>query len=102
MPGYIERVSDQIAALLAREGLDYMQTKAVFKAARRKAGLAAPKEKRSSPARLSLEEELRLIDQAYVQSGQVGLMMQTLLETGARVSEFVALRVEECQPGRAL
>ena len=46
-----------------------------------------------APARLSLEEELRFLDQAYAQGGQVGLMMQTLLETGARVSEFVTLRI---------
>jgi integrase len=95
MPGYIERVSNVIAALIAREGLDYLQTKAVFKAARQKAGLKAPKVKKSAPARLSLEEELRFIDQAYARSGQVGLMMQILLETGARVSEFTALRVED-------
>ena len=95
MPGYIERVADAIAAILAREGLDYGQTKAVFKAARQKAGLKAPKEKRGAPARLTLEEELRFIDQAYAQSGRIGLMMQTLLETGARASEFVALRVED-------
>ena len=94
MAGYIDRIADTIAAILTREGLDYTQTKAVFKAARQKAGLRAPKERRSAPARLSLEEELRFIDQAYAQGGQVGLMMQTLLETGARVSEFVALRVE--------
>ena len=33
-------------------------------------------------------------DAAYARSGRVGLMIQTLLETGTRVSEFVALRVE--------
>jgi integrase/recombinase XerD len=95
MPGSIERLADTIAALLAREGLDYLQTKAVFKAARQKAGLKAPKARKSSPARLSLEEELRFIDQAYARGGQLGLMMQTLLETGTRVSEFTALRVED-------
>ena len=42
-----------------------------------------------------LEEELRFLDQAYAQGGQIGLTMQTLLETGARVSAFVALRVED-------
>lgn len=94
MPGYIERASNQIADILMREGLDYSQTKAVFKEARIKAELRAPKEKRGSPVRLTLEEELRFIDHAYAQSGQVGLMMQVLLETGTRVSEFVALRVE--------
>ena len=62
MPGYIDRVAAAIAAILAREGLDYAQTKAVFKVARQKAGLKPPKEKRSAPARLSLEEELRFLD----------------------------------------
>jgi integrase/recombinase XerD len=95
MVGYIERVSSEIAALIAREGLDYTQTKTVFKAARRKVGLKAPKEHRGSPARLTLEEELLFIEHAYARSGQVGVMMQALLETGARVSEFVALRVED-------
>ena len=95
MSGYIERAANQIADILMREGLDYTQTKAVFKQARAKAGLHAPKESRGSPARLTLEEELCFIDQAYAQGGQVGLMMQVLLETGARVSEFVALRVED-------
>ena len=85
----------QIADILMREGLDYTQTKPVFKQARAKTGLYAPKEKRGSPARLTLEEVLRFIDQAYAQGGQVGLMMQVLLETGTRVSEFVALRVED-------
>ena len=92
MSGYIERAANQIADILMREGLDYTQTKAVFKQARTKAGLHAPKESRGSPARLTLEEELCFIDQAYAQGGQVGLMMQVLLETGTRVSEFVALR----------
>src|SRR3954451_17654897 len=95
MSGYIERVAAEIVALIAREGLDYQQTKTVFRVARRKAGLKPPRAKRGSPARLSLEEELRFIEHAYRQGGQVGLMMQTLLETGARVSEFVALRVED-------
>ena len=95
MSSYIERAANQVADILMREGLDYTQTKAVFKQARAKAGLRAPKENRGSPARLTLEEELRFIDQAYAQSGQVGLMMQVLLETGTRVSEFVGLRVED-------
>ena len=94
IPGYIDRAANQVADILMREGLDYIQTKAVLKRARAKAGLHAPKGRRGSPARLTLEEELRFIDEAYAQGGQVGLMMQVLLETGTRVSEFVALRVE--------
>ena len=95
MVGYIERISDQVAALIVKNGLDYLQTKAVFKEARRKANLSAPPVGRGAPNRLTLEEELRFIDCAYQKGGQVGLMMQTLLETGARVSEFVALKVED-------
>ena len=95
MGGYIERISGEIADILLREGVDYLQTKAVFRAAREKAGLKAPKERRTAPSRLTLEEQLRFIDAAYARDGQSGLMIQTLLETGTRVSEFVALRVED-------
>ena len=94
MKGYIARASNEVADILVREGIDYVQSKAVFKAARIKAGLRAPKERRTAPARLTLEEQLRFIDAAYARNGQTGLMVQTLLETGTRVSEFVALRVE--------
>lgn len=93
--GYIEKVSDKIAKILIEEGLDYNQTKVVFKAARSKAALKPEKKKQSSVERLSLEEELAFINQAYRESGRIGLMMQTLLETGCRVSEFIELRVED-------
>ena len=95
MNGHITRVADEIADILVREGIDYVQSKALFRAARIKAGLHAPKETRSAPARLALEEQLRFIDAAYVRNGRTGLMVQTLLETGTRVSQFVALRVED-------
>ena len=51
MPGYIERIADTIAAILAREGLDYGQTKAVFKAARQKAGALLAKRDPGSTAK---------------------------------------------------
>ena len=91
----VERLANEVASLIVREGLDYNQTKALFKAARQKAGLRAPPRKRGSVERLTLEEELRFIDQAYAEGGRTGLMMQVLLETGTRVSEFVRLRVED-------
>ena len=94
--GLCGALAGEIADILIREGIDYVQSKAVFKAARSKAGLRAPKERRAAaPARLTLEEQLRFIDAAYARSGQTGLMVQILLETGTRVSEFVALRVED-------
>jgi integrase len=83
------------AAIAAREGVNYAQSKAVFKAARQCAGLRASAEWRGGIDRLTVEEELRFLDQAYGQDGRTGLMLQTLLETGARVSELVRLRIED-------
>jgi integrase/recombinase XerD len=96
--GRIERIASAVAVILAREGVDYQQSKAVFKAARQKAGLRAPPDRRGTIDRLTLEEELRFIDQAYARSGRTGLMLQTLLETGTRVSELVQLRSEDISP----
>ncbi len=91
----VKRAAAAVAAILVREGIDYAQSKAVFKAARAKAGLRAPPERRGNVDRLTVEEELRFLDQAYAQGGRTGLMLQTLLETGARASELVQLRIED-------
>src|SRR5919112_5149469 len=93
--GRLERIASAVAAILAREGVDYQQSRAVSKAARQKAGLTPPPDRRGGIDRLTLEEELRFIDQAYAKGGRTGLMLQTLLETGARVSELVQLRIED-------
>jgi integrase/recombinase XerD len=91
----LKRAAIAVAAILVREGIDYAQSKAVFKAARERAGLRAAPERRGSVDRLSVEEELRFLDQAYARDGRTGMMLQTLLETGARSSELVQLRVED-------
>ena len=91
----ITRAAAAIAAVLVREGVDYAQSKAVFKAARARAGLRAASERRGGVDRLTVEEELHFLDQAYAQGGRTGLMLQALLETGARASELVQLRVED-------
>ena len=62
----IQRAAAAVAAVLVREGIDYAQSKAVFKAARARAGLQAPPERRGGVDRLNVEEELRFLDQAYV------------------------------------
>src|SRR4051812_25006822 len=97
----VARIAGAIAAILVREGVDYAQSKAVFKAARQRAGLQAPPERRAHVQRLTVEEELRFLDQAYAQSGRTGLMLQTLLETGARASELVQPQGRGCQSRRA-
>jgi len=91
----IARAAAAIATVLVREGVDYAQSKAVFKVARARAGLHASPERRGGVDRLTVEEELRFLDQAYSRNGKTGLMLQTLLETGARASEVVQLRVED-------
>src|SRR3954468_23866121 len=91
----IPRAAKAIDAILVREGIDYAQSKTVFRAARQHAGLHAPPERRGGVDRLTVEEELRFLDQAYAQGGRIGLMLQTLLKTGARASELVQLRIED-------
>ncbi len=91
----IERAANAIATILIREGIDYLQSKAIIKRARAQIGLSAPPEKRTSINRLSIEEELAFIDHAYEAGGATGLLLQTLLETGLRVSEFTRLRIED-------
>jgi integrase/recombinase XerD len=46
-------------------------------------------------ARLSRDEERRLISHAYRMKGTKGLLIKTLFQTGARVSEFVNIKVNE-------
>jgi integrase/recombinase XerD len=58
----VKRVAAAIAAILVREGVDYAQSKAVFKAARERAGLWAAPEHRGGVDRLTVEEELRFLD----------------------------------------
>ncbi len=91
--------SAAVAVVLVREGIDYAQSKAVFKAARARAGLRAAPERRGGVDRLTVEEKLRFLDQAYDQDGRTGLMLQTLLKTGARASELVQLRIEDVSLG---
>jgi len=69
----VARIAAAIAAILVHEGVNYAQSKTVFKAARRRAGLHAAPEHRASVQRLTVEEELRFFDQAYAQSGRTGM-----------------------------
>ena len=97
----ITRAATAIAAILVREGVDYAQSKEVFKAGRQRAGLHAPAERRGGVDRLTVEEELRFLDQAYAKNGRTGVMLQTLLETGARALRTGAAQGRGCQSRRA-
>jgi integrase/recombinase XerD len=75
--------------------LTYDQARYVGKEVRRALTLERPKTRKRVVARLSRDEERRLIVHAYRMKGTRGLLIKTLFQTGARVSEFVNITVEE-------
>jgi integrase/recombinase XerD len=81
--------------LWRRYHLTYDQTHYVAKAVRRALAIARPKTRKRVVARLSRDEERRLISHAYRMKGTRGLLIKTLFQTGARVSEFVNITADE-------
>jgi integrase/recombinase XerD len=75
--------------------LTYDQTHYVAKAVRRALAIERPKTRKHVVARLSREEERQLIAHAYRVQGTRGLLIKTLFQTGARVSEFVNMKADE-------
>jgi len=75
--------------------LTYDQTRYVAKEVRHALAVERPKMRKRVVARLSREEEARLITHAYRIKGERGLLIKTLFQTGARVSEFVNLKAED-------
>jgi site-specific recombinase XerD len=75
--------------------LTYEQTHYVAKEVRRALAIERPKTRTRVVARLSCEEERQLIAHAYRVQGTRGLLIKTLFQTGARVSEFVNIKVKE-------
>jgi integrase/recombinase XerD len=75
--------------------LTYDQTHYVAKEVRRALAIERPKSRTRVVARLSREEERQLIAHAYRVQGTRGLLIKTLFQTGARVSEFVNITADE-------
>jgi integrase/recombinase XerD len=75
--------------------LTYDQARYVAKEVRRALALERPKTRKRVVARLSRDEERRLVSHAYRMKGTRGLLIKTLFQTGARVSEFVNIKVHE-------
>jgi integrase/recombinase XerD len=75
--------------------LTYDQARYVAKEVRRALSIERPQTRQRVVARLSRDEERRLIAHAYRMQGVRGLLIKTLFQTGARVSEFVNIKVEE-------
>jgi integrase/recombinase XerD len=97
MPDHDRQADIRKVAKILRDGdYSYDQSADLFKKARREVGLSPPdRSGNGSPERLSSEEQEAFLEAAYNRDGRTGLMMRTLLETGARVSAFVKIRVED-------
>ena len=91
----LQAVIQATQKLWRRHHLTYDQTHYVAKEVRRALELEQPHIRTRVIERLSRDEERRLIDTAYRLTGTRGLLIKTLFQTGARVSEFVAIEVRD-------
>lgn len=82
-------------------GLSYDEAVAVAGRARELLGLERPKPRKGVAASLSRPELDQLLGHAYRVAGERGLLLKTLVLTGCRVSEFVALDVEDLDHARS-
>ncbi len=80
--------------LWRKHHLGYDQTKYVVEEARRRLKLQPQGTRRRTVDRLDKSEVERLIRHAYQSHNKYGLMIKTLFLSGARVDEFVHIRVE--------
>ena len=108
-PGLLVAIATATERLWRRAHLTYDETREVAKRVRARLELHPPAERRGPPERLGQVNTGRLVAAAYraarVRGGDArarGLLVKTLLLTGARVAEFVSYRVEdllveECQ-----
>ncbi|HEY5864070.1 MAG TPA: tyrosine-type recombinase/integrase [Candidatus Tectomicrobia bacterium] len=94
-PETLQGVITATLKLWRRHHLTYDQTRYVAKEVRRALTIARPPTRTRVITRLSREEEQRLIGQAYRMPGVRGLLIKTLFQTGARVSEFAHLQVPD-------
>src|SRR6185295_146462 len=94
-PQSLRSVINATKRLWRQYHLTYDQTRYVAKEVRQALAVERPKTRKRVVARLSREEETRLITHAYRMKGERGLLIKTLFQTGVRVSEFVNLKVED-------
>ena len=81
--------------LWRKSHLTYDQARYVSKESRKRLGIARVKTRKQIVDRLSRDDEQKLIRQAYKDHGEHGLLIKTLFQSGARVSEFVGFRVAD-------
>jgi integrase/recombinase XerD len=91
----LAEVARATGRLWRKHHLSYDQSKYVVERARRALGLEPPRTRRRTVERLDYPEVERLIRSAYRDRSAYGIMIKTLFLTGARVEEFVHIRVED-------
>src|SRR5919199_370011 len=94
-PQSLKSVINATKKLWRQYHLSYDQMHYVVKEVRRALGVERTKIRKRVVARLSHEEEERLIKHAYRMKGERGLLIKTLFQTGARVSEFVNIKIQD-------
>jgi integrase/recombinase XerD len=85
----------ETAKLWRRHHLTYDQARYVAKEVRSSLEIERTKTRKRVVERLSREEEKRLIQTAYRDKSEHGLLIKTLFQTGVRVSEFINIRVRD-------
>ena len=91
----LAEVARATSRLWRKHHLSYDQTKYVVERARRALGVEPPRTRRRTVQRLDYPEVEQLIRSAYRDRSAYGVMIKTLFLTGARVNEFVHIRVED-------
>lgn len=84
-----------IARKFANRHINYSQSQYIFKEVRKKLELKPMVKKKGTVKRLSRLEWQNFLNAAYRKSTKVGVMMQVLFATAARVDEFTSLNVED-------
>lgn len=100
-PSRKAKIENKLKALISattklwrKHHLTYDQARYVSKEVRRALGIDRVKTRKRVVERLSRDEERRLIRHAYKDRSGHGLLIKTLFQTGARVSEFTNIKVE--------
>jgi len=92
--GSLKSLISATTKLWRKHHLTYDQARYVSKETRKALGIKRIKTRKRVVQRLSREEEQRLIQHAYKDRSEYGLLIKTMFQTGARVSEFANIKVE--------
>ncbi len=93
-PKELKELIDSTVKFWRKYHLTYDQAGYVGKEVRRHLGIKRAKSRKNMIHRLSRDEEQKLIGCAYRENNSYGLLLKTLFLTGARVSEFVSVKVQ--------